>query len=129
MSQGERLRVRAIRGAIDVGANTPAAMRTAVTTLVAEIMKRNRLATEDIVSAIFTTTPDLTSVFPALSAREVGWDTVPMLGATEIGVPGALQRCLRILVTVQRAADEPVEHVYLGAAVGLRPDLHRDTTS
>lgn len=121
------MRVRAIRGAIDVEADTPQAMRAAVTTLVREIMVRNALAVDDIVSAIFTTTPDLTSIFPALSAREVGWDGVPMLGATEVGVPDALPRCVRVLVTVQRAADRPAEHVYLGGAAALRPDLHRAT--
>lgn len=88
-------------------------------------MERNGLDVRDIVSAIFTATPDLTSIFPALPARELGWDAVPLLCATEIAVAGALPRCVRMLVTVERPENRPVEHVYLGGAARLRPDLHR----
>ncbi len=125
MGDSERLRVRAIRGAVDVEEDTPEAMHRAVRALVRELMDRNALETSDIVSAIFTATPDLTSIFPALPARELGWDNVPLLCATEIAVAGALPRCVRILVTVERPESRPVEHVYLGAAMRLRPDLHR----
>ena len=124
-------RVRAIRGAIDVAEDTPEAMRAAVTHMVREIMRRNALEIDQIVSAIFTSTPDLTSTFPALAAREAGggWESVPLLGATEVGVPGALPRCIRVLITVERSGSEPVQHVYLGGAAKLRPDLHRNSSN
>jgi chorismate mutase len=127
----DRLRVRAIRGAIDVAEDTPQAMRAAVTQLIGEIVSRNDLGMAEIVSAIFTSTPDLVSTFPALAAREAGggWESVPLLGATEVGVPGALPRCIRVLVTVEISADQQVQHVYLGGAAKLRPDLHRDTST
>ena len=118
-------RIRGIRGAIDVESDTPEAMRRAVETLVASIVQRNGLAVDDLISAIFTTTPDLTSMFPALAARDAGWKDVPMLCATEIPVPGSLPRCIRVLVHVELPGGRPVEHVYLGAAASLRPDLLR----
>jgi chorismate mutase len=118
-------RVRAIRGAIDVEVDSPEAIAAAVRALVSEITSRNALDPDDIVSAIFTATPDLTSVFPALPARDAGWSDVPLLCATEIGVDGSLPRCIRVLVTVERSDPRPGEHVYLGQAIRLRPDLHR----
>jgi chorismate mutase len=125
MSEGRQVRTRAIRGAVDVKNDTPEAIREAVTRLLREIVVRNALDIDDVVSAIFTSTPDLVSVFPALPAREAGWGDVPLLCATEIGVPGSLPRCIRVLVTVERVDRGDVEHVYLGGAAGLRPDLHR----
>jgi chorismate mutase len=127
----DRLRVRAIRGAIDVADDTPQAMRAAVTELIGEIVARNGLQVSEIVSAIFTSTPDLTSTFPALAAREAGggWENVPLLGATEVGVPGALPRCIRVLITVELPANVEVQHVYLGGAAKLRPDLHRTSSN
>jgi chorismate mutase len=121
---GDR-RLVAIRGAIDVDANTTDAMTAATTQLVNELAARNRLAMEDIVSAIFTVTPDLDAMFPALAARAAGWPDVPLLCTIEIDVPGALPKCIRVLVHAYR--DEtapPAEHVYLGGAIALRPDLH-----
>ena len=121
---GDR-RLVAIRGAIDVEANTAEAMTAATTQLVNEVAARNRLAMDDIVSAIFTVTPDLNAMFPALAARAAGWPDVPLLCTIEIDVPGALAKCIRVLVHAYRddSAPQP-EHVYLGAAVALRPDLH-----
>jgi chorismate mutase len=117
-------RVVGIRGAIDVAADTPAAIGAAVTQLVREIDRRNAIAPGDIVSALFTMTGDLKSMFPAEAARGAGWSDVPMLCATEIAVPSALDRCLRVLVHAYLPAGRKVEHVYLGAAIRLRPDLH-----
>jgi chorismate mutase len=118
------VRLAAIRGAIDVPADSPDAIRRAVTELVRRIGERNQLRADDIVSAQFTMTPDLRSVFPAAAAREAGWNSVPMLCATEIDVPGSLPRCVRVLVHAYLEAGRKADHVYLGRAVSLRPDLH-----
>ena len=116
-------RVAAIRGAVDVDADTPAALRAAVTDLVRQIGDRNDLSADSIISAQFTATPDVKSVFPATAAREAGWAGVPMICSTAIDVPGALPRCIRVLVHANVPVGRPVEHVYLGNAVSLRPDL------
>ncbi len=112
----------AIRGAIQVERDSPAAITAAVARLCKEIVRANRLSAERIVSAIFTVTPDLASAFPARAAREQGWSGVPMLCAQEIPVPGAPPRICRALVHA-RGRRKP-RHIYLGrAAVLLRPDL------
>ena len=92
--------------------------------LVREIVHANGLEPEDVASALFTVTPDLHAEFPAAAARRMGWTMVPLLNFTEIGVPGRLQKCIRVLVHVntQRSQAEMV-HVYLREAVALRPDL------
>lgn len=117
-------RVVAIRGAIDVAADTPPNIRAAVEQLVREIGARNEIDQRGIISAMFTMTPDLLCMFPAEAARAAGWSDVPMLCATEIAVPNALDRCLRVLVHAYLPTAKKVEHVYLGAAIRLRPDLH-----
>jgi len=112
----------AIRGAVQVERDSPAAIAAAVARLCEEISRANRLAAGEIVSAIFTLTPDLVSAFPALAAREQGWSSVPMLCAREIPVPGAPPRICRVLVHA-RGRRKP-RHVYLGRAGALlRPDL------
>jgi chorismate mutase len=113
----------AIRGAIDVPADTPAEISTAVIELVRQIMDRNRLTPESIVSAQFTVTPDVKTAFPAKAAREAGWTVVPMLCTLEIDVPGALKRCIRVMLHANVPASQPADHVYLRGAVALRPDL------
>jgi chorismate mutase len=93
--------------------------------LLAAIAQRNGITTtDDIVSAIFTVTTDLRSAFPAVAAREMGWGDVPLLCSVEIPVPGAMARVIRVMVHIE--SDRPrnaIEHVYLGAAQALRPDL------
>jgi chorismate mutase len=123
---GARLAVRAIRGATSVAQDDPAEVRAATRELLEAIVERNGLRDEDLISALFTVTGDLTSEFPAHAAREMGWVDVPLLCALEIPVPGTLPRCVRVLLHVQsgRARSE-VEHVYLGRAVALRPDIAR----
>lgn len=121
--RGPGSHVAAIRGAIDVGSDTPDEIRRAVIDLVRQISERNRLDADIIISAQFTMTPDLRSVFPAAAAREARWHTVPMMCATAIDVPGALPRCIRVLVHVNLPTGQRPEHVYLGKAVSLRPDL------
>jgi chorismate mutase len=116
-------RVAAVRGAIDVRADTPAEIHSAVIELVREIARRNDLLPEAIISAQFTATPDVRSAFPAKAAREAGWDAVPMLCTLEIDVPGSLPRCIRVMIHANVPATRSVEHVYLRGAVALRPDL------
>ena len=120
---GSPLRVRAIRGAIDIPADEPDAVHDAVRTLVGELERRNVLVPDQVISAIFTATSDITSMFPALAARAAGWNTVPLLCTTELAVPGALPRCIRVMVHVELPAQQVVEHVYLRGAAVLRPDL------
>jgi chorismate mutase len=112
--------MRAIRGAITVSENTEEAIDEATQVLLRCLEDRNDLHTSEIVSVFFTLTPDLDAAFPARSARAMGWD-VAMLDMQEVDVPGALQRCLRVLVHVQ--VDRPVSHAYLREARHLRPDL------
>ena len=116
-------RVAAVRGAIDVPSDTAAEVSGAVIELVRAIMDRNRLEATAIISAQFTVTPDIRSVFPAKAAREAGWSMVPMLCTLEIDVPGALQRCIRVMLHANLPASQTVEHVYMRGAVALRPDL------
>jgi chorismate mutase len=122
--------LRGIRGATTVEEDTPEAILEATEELVREIVLENALVVEDVASALFTVTPDLRAEFPAAAARRMGWTMVPLLNFTEIGVPGRLERCIRVMVHVNttRAQDEIV-HVYLRKAVSLRPDLvSRSTT-
>ncbi len=122
--------VRGIRGATTVSEDTAAAILEATEELVREIVASNAFEAEDVASALFTVTPDLRAEFPAAAARRMGWTMVPLLNFTEIGVPGRLQRCIRVLIHVntERTQREMV-HVYLREAVSLRPDLvSRSTT-
>lgn len=122
--------VRGIRGATTVEADTPEAILDATEELVREIVSANALDPSDVASALFTVTPDLHAEFPAAAARRMGWTMVPLLNFTEIGVPGRLERCIRVLVHVNtRRAQDEIVHVYLRRAVSLRPDLvSRSTT-
>jgi len=115
--------MKAIRGAITVRENTGPAIREATMELVSALAEQNALTPGDVVSVFFSVTPDLNADFPARAARSVGWD-VPMLDMQEMDVPGALPRCLRVLVHVQ--GNGPVRHVYLRDARQLRPDLEYD---
>ncbi|HVL23633.1 MAG TPA: chorismate mutase [Thermomicrobiales bacterium] len=114
---------RGIRGATTAGANTAEDILEATQELVNVLIALNDLATEDIASAIFTTTPDLTAMFPASAARSFGWTEVPMVCSHEMSVPGALEKAVRVLVHVNttRSASE-IRHVYLKGAKQLRPE-------
>src|SRR5687767_12026219 len=111
----------AIRGAVQVAADTREEIAAAVGELVDELTRQNALAPHRILSALFTMTPDLQADFPAAAARSRGWSAVPMLCAQEIAVPGALARVCRVLLHAD--CDGPPQHVYLGATRALRPDL------
>ena len=116
--------VRAIRGATTVTEDTPEQITERIQELLSRVMEANSLAEEDVISIIFTSTPDLVSLFPASAARGIGFGSVPLLCASEIAVPGSTPLCLRALLHVQTtlAAGE-VHHIYLHGARGLRDDL------
>ena len=116
--------LRGIRGATCLAANDEAEMREAVAELLAVLMERNSLTSEQMVSIILTSTPDLTCAFPAAGARHFGLVDVPLLCAQEIPVAGALERVVRVLVHAD--IDSPraqIQHVYLRGAEVLRQDL------
>ena len=116
--------VHAIRGATQAEANERGPILAATTELVAEVMARNGLTTDDVISVLFTVTPDLNAVFPALAAREAGFHDVPLMCAGEIDVTGALPRVVRLMAHVD--VDRPradIRHVYLHGATALRRDL------
>jgi chorismate mutase len=117
--------VRGIRGAINVPADTPTEVLSATTELLQEIFRTNDIRTfEDVASAIFTTTSDLTSAFPAEAARALGMNQVPLLCTCEIPVPNSMGRCIRILLHLNtNKTQEQMVHVYLRDARRLRPDV------
>ena len=117
------MKLRALRGAITVDENTSDAILDGTEELLRAIIERNELATENLVSCIFTTTDDLDAEFPAVAARRIGLSSVPLLGAREMNRPGALPRVIRILVHCYADPDSPAQHVYLREAVQLRQDL------
>ena len=117
------MRLFALRGAKSVGANEADAILDATDALMRELMARNQLTAEMMVSCIFTLTDDLDAEFPAVAARRLGLDRVPLLCAREVPVPGALPRVIRTLVHYYAAEDHEPAHVYLGEARALRADL------
>jgi chorismate mutase len=116
--------VRAVRGAIQVDADERDEILDATTELLRAVLGRNRFDPEDLISVIFTATPDLRAEFPAYAARQMGITDVPLLCTGEIDVPGAMPRVLRLLAHVETdLARHEVRHVYLRGAAGLRTDL------
>ncbi|MXW00267.1 MAG: chorismate mutase [Holophagales bacterium] len=114
---------RGVRGATTVEGTSRELILTATAELLERMVQANGIETEDIASAIFTTSPDLTAEYPALAARLMGWRDVALLCGHEMAVPGGLERCVRILLhwnTTVPASD--VEHVYIHGASNLRPD-------
>jgi chorismate mutase len=118
------MRLFALRGAATVTANEAGPIVAATSELMRELLEQNALAAESIVSCIFTLTEDLDAEFPAVAARRLGLDRVPLLCAREVPVPGSMPRVIRVLVHYYAAEDHEPRHVYLGAARGLRTDLH-----
>jgi chorismate mutase len=115
---------RGVRGATTCDQNEREDILTATRQLLALMVRRNGIERQDVASAIFTTTPDLDAEFPALAARQLGWLDVPLLCSHELGVPGSLGRCIRVLVhwNTDRPQSE-IQHIYIRDAVRLRPDL------
>jgi chorismate mutase len=117
------VRLRALRGATTVTENEAGAILEATEELVTAVLERNRLAPDDLVSCIFTCTEDLDAEFPAVAARRIGLNQVPLLCAREIPVPGALPRVIRLMMHCYPSHDGEPQHVYLREAVALRKDL------
>ncbi|NYJ08044.1 chorismate mutase [Petropleomorpha daqingensis] len=116
--------VRAIRGATQVDADDREQVLEATRELVTAVMDRNALVHDDVISILFTATPDIVSEFPALAARELGFGDVPLMCATEMNVPHALPRVLRLMAHVDvEKPREDIQHVYLRGAVALRRDI------
>src|SRR5690242_16065575 len=117
------LRLWAVRGATKSRSNNPETIVEATEELMRELMSRNELEPERIVSCIFTSTHDLNAQFPAVAARKLGLDSVPLLCASEIDVPGAMPSVIRALVHYYAPRDHAPAHTYLGEAQELRSDL------
>jgi chorismate mutase len=121
MSDDQRL--WAVRGAIKAHSNDVEAILAATESLMRELMSRNALEPEQIVSCLFTTTDDLNAEFPAVAARRLGLEEVPLLCTRELDVPGAMRSVIRVLVHYYASADHAPAHTYLGEAQDLRSDL------
>jgi chorismate mutase len=113
----------ALRGAISVDRNDAAEIHEATITLMRELMERNALSPEDVVSCIFTATEDLDADFPAAAARTLGFDSVPLLCAREMSVPDSMPRVIRVLIHYYAEQGHRARHVYLREAGALRSDL------
>lgn len=118
--------MKAIRGAHTAEANTAEAIRSCTLEMLQKMMEENHLRADEIVNATFTATRDLDAAYPAKFARELsGWDQIPLFCVQEMYVEGSLASCIRVMLLVEREKDTVVQHVYLGEAVRLRPDLKR----
>jgi chorismate mutase len=115
---------RGVRGAITCESNTREEILAATRQLLALMIRQNGIRTDEVASAIFTTTADLDAEFPALAARQLGWHNVALMCYHELNVPGSMPRCIRILVlwNTDKPADA-IQHVYAKDAERLRPDL------
>jgi len=122
---------RGIRGAITTEINSPQAILHATKTLLTEILETNpALIADDIASILFTVTTDLNAAHPAQAARQLGWSHVPLMCFQEIPVPDSLPRCIRVLVHWNTDLPQyAINHVYLGEAAILRPDLAQPFSS
>lgn len=117
---------RGVRGATTVSANQREEILEATRQLLALIIRRNGIQSQDVASAVFTATPDINAEFPALAARQLGWLDVPLLCTHEMAVPGGLPRCIRVLIHWNTdRAQKDIEHVYVREAQRLRPDLSK----
>jgi chorismate mutase len=116
--------VRAVRGAVQVDGNESAVILEGTAALVTEVMGRNELTTDQVISVIFSATPDLDAEFPALAARKLGFQDVPLLCCSEIPVPGAMPRIVRLMMHVETELPRSqMHHVYLRGAAALRLDI------
>lgn len=117
--------VRGVRGATTAAEDTPEAILAATRELLQAMLKANpEIQPADVASVLFTVTEDLNSAYPALAARQLGWNEVPLVCAREIPVPGSLPRCIRILLHWNtHLPQSAIQHVYLSEAKKLRPDL------
>jgi chorismate mutase len=116
-------RLHALRGAISIDRNDEQTILAGTRELMTALMERNELGPDQMVSCIFTATTDLNAQFPAVAARDLGLDRVPLLCSQEIEVPGALARVIRVLIHYYAGNGHEPQHVYLGEAKNLRSDL------
>jgi chorismate mutase len=123
VSESDNTRLHALRGAITVERNDAESILEATRELMRELMDRNRIGPDQMVSCIFSCTGDLDAEFPAVAARDLGLDRVPLLCTREIDVPGALERVIRVLLHYYGGNDHSAQHVYLREAKVLREDL------
>jgi chorismate mutase len=122
--------VRGVRGATTATANTAEEIIEATQELIAALIRVNELRTEDIASAFWTTTRDLTAEFPAFAARQVGWADVPQMCAHEMDVPGKLGMCIRVTLHINtERTQQEIRHVYLRGATVLRPEYAVDLST
>jgi chorismate mutase len=120
--------VRGIRGAITVESNTKEEIIEKTKELLTALKKENDFKIKDIVSILFSVTPDLNAAFPARAARELGWDGVPLFDMQEIDVPGSLPGCIRVLIQINCQKNQTeMKHCYLRGAETLRKDLVKKT--
>ncbi len=119
--------VRAVRGAITVENNNSDEILAATERMLGKIFETNDFKKEDMISMLFSLTPDLNAVFPARAARNMGIVNVPLMCMSEIPIEGALEKCVRVLIqfNTDKSLDE-VNHVYLEKATALRPDLVKE---
>jgi chorismate mutase len=117
------MRTFAIRGATSIEEDSVHALDAAVQELAEALLANNSLVEDEIISIIFTATPDIHSSFPATSLRKIGFQNTPLICAVEMDVPGAPALIIRAMVTVQKSAEFTPQHIYLGRATALRPDL------
>ena len=117
-------RLFALRGAVQAEVNERDAILEASAELMRTLIERNALEAEAMVSCIFTTTADLDAEFPAVAARQLGLDTVPLLCCREIPVPGSMERVIRVMLHYYAPEDTVPEHVYIGETQKLRADLN-----
>lgn len=118
--------VRAVRGATQLDVDERDHLLDRVAELVREVLARNDLATDDLISIVFTATSDVRSEFPAYAARAIGITDVPLLCAQELEVSGAMPRVIRLLAHAETARPRSeIRHVYLHGARELRTDLPR----
>jgi chorismate mutase len=116
--------LRAIRGAIQVPANTSSDIAHGVQELVSAILQANELSPADVISVFFTSTVDLNAAFPAAACREMGFANVPLIGSVEVDVPGALDKTIRAMFHVESPrSPEEISHIYLHGAAALRRDI------
>ncbi len=118
------MHVRGIRGATTVEENSEEAILGATRELLEQMAEANNVEPDELAAVLFTVTSDLAAAFPAEAARQLNWAAVPLMSATEVNVPGALPRCIRVLMLWNAArSQEQITHVYLRRATALRPDL------
>ena len=121
--EGPQERLFAVRGAVQAEANEPRAILAATEELMRELIERNGLEPEAMVSCLFTTTEDLDAEFPAVAARDLGLTAVPLMCCREIPVPGSMPRVIRVMLHFYAPAGHQPAHVYIGEAQKLRSDL------